>query len=203
MTMSKIFFTADCHFNHANIIKFCGRPFIKDGDLDDKNNWVSEDVKFDRCNAMNKELISRWNRKVSSDDIVYHIGDFSFGNRGSCKRFEDMLNGTIVHIVGNHDKNNGVKSYIDYCVMRFSSLMFYVKHIPPADNQIGTLESRIMDSVDFVLCGHVHDNWKHKVISFNATKDITCINVGVDVWNFEPVGISSILKYIMEVKDKK
>ena len=40
-----VFFTADTHFDHANIIRFCNRPFA-----------TVED--------MNEALIANWNRKV-------------------------------------------------------------------------------------------------------------------------------------------
>lgn len=41
----KVFFTSDTHFNHANIIKFCERPF---GSIEE----------------MNEALIANWNRVV-------------------------------------------------------------------------------------------------------------------------------------------
>jgi len=57
------FFTSDTHFNHANIIKFCDRPF-KDVEL------------------MNETLIANWNRVVGLDDTVFHLGDFCLGGAG-------------------------------------------------------------------------------------------------------------------------
>lgn len=44
-----ILFTADTHFGHANIIRFCDRPFT--------------DIE-----AMNETLIANWNRKVTNSD---------------------------------------------------------------------------------------------------------------------------------------
>lgn len=78
----KVFFSADCHFGHANIIKYAKRPF--------KN-----------INYMNEELVKQWNKVVSSDDLVYHVGDFAFKGQG--RKYEYRLNGDIVHIKGNHD----------------------------------------------------------------------------------------------------
>lgn len=37
--MSKLFFTSDHHFGHANIIKFCNRPFK---DVDEMNEVLIE-----------------------------------------------------------------------------------------------------------------------------------------------------------------
>jgi calcineurin-like phosphoesterase family protein len=56
-----IFFTADQHFHHQNIIKYCNRPFV----------WF---------NQMDDALIDNFNKVVTNDDIVYHLGDFSFGD---------------------------------------------------------------------------------------------------------------------------
>ena len=54
------FYTADTHFFHANIIKYCNRPY-KDPQ------------------EMNEAIIANWNAKVPQEGIVYHLGDFSFG----------------------------------------------------------------------------------------------------------------------------
>ena len=51
-----IYFIADTHFNHANIIKYCNRPF--------KNT-----------DEMNKYIIRKWNSVVKETDTVYHLGD--------------------------------------------------------------------------------------------------------------------------------
>ena len=53
------FFTSDTHFNHANIIKFCNRPF--------------KDVE-----QMNETLIANWNRVVEMDDTVFHAGRLQY-----------------------------------------------------------------------------------------------------------------------------
>lgn len=55
-----IYFIADTHFNHENIIKYCNRPF---------NN----------TQEMNEYIIQKWNSVVKSNDIVYHLGDVGFG----------------------------------------------------------------------------------------------------------------------------
>ena len=57
----KFYFTADSHFCHENIIKYCKRPF-KD---------VTEH---------DEELIRRWNEKVPKYGIVFHLGDVAFGD---------------------------------------------------------------------------------------------------------------------------
>ena len=53
-------FTADTHFDHANIIRFCNRTFAS----------VEE---------MNEALIGNWNRKVHANDTVFIMGDLHRG----------------------------------------------------------------------------------------------------------------------------
>lgn len=48
-----IYFIADTHFNHENIIKYCDRP-------------------FSNAKEMNEYIIQKWNSVVKEDDIVYH-----------------------------------------------------------------------------------------------------------------------------------
>lgn len=83
---TNIFFTADHHFGHANIIRFTNRPFK---DIDE----------------MNEELIKRWNEKVGKEDFVYHLGDLSLGSPQKTKEILDELNGKIYLIKGNHEKS--------------------------------------------------------------------------------------------------
>ena len=51
-----LWFTADLHFGHANIINYSGRPYA--------------DVA-----VMNRALIDRWNAAVHPDDTVWVLGD--------------------------------------------------------------------------------------------------------------------------------
>lgn len=78
-------FTADTHFGHANIIKYCNRPFANVTEHDEK-------------------LISNWNTKVQPEDHVYHLGDFAFGRVEYVANIRRRLHGNIFFIEGNHDK---------------------------------------------------------------------------------------------------
>ena len=90
-----IFFISDLHIGHKNVIRFDGRPF--------KN--VEE---------MHVEMIKRWNSVVSDDDLVYFLGDLSFGGSGLTKWFIHSLKGKIHFILGNHDRFKSI-SKLDRC----------------------------------------------------------------------------------------
>jgi len=78
-----IFFTADTHFDHFNIIGYCQRPF---SGLDE----------------MNEALIAGWNAAVGPDDTIYHLGDFA---RRRPEYFLRRLNGRKHLIIGSHDED--------------------------------------------------------------------------------------------------
>ena len=53
-----IYFTSDPHYGHANIIRYCQRPYAS-------------------VEAMDAALIANWNRVVTAEDTVYVLGDVS------------------------------------------------------------------------------------------------------------------------------
>ena len=87
-----IYFIADTHFNHENIIKYCDRP-------------------FSNAKEMNEYIIQKWNSVVKEDDIVYHLGDVGFGTTEMLKELISRLNGTKILLRGNHDFKRGVNGW--------------------------------------------------------------------------------------------
>jgi len=95
------FFTADYHFNHANIIKFCGRP-------------------FDNVKEMDEALIANWNARVSDKDTVYHLGDFCFGDHLS---YIKRLKGRIIFVKGSHDHGLEKAGLVKHDIMDLSFMV--------------------------------------------------------------------------------
>ena len=79
------FFIADFHFDHANIIKYCNRPFSS-------------------TEEMNTFMLERYNTVIRDDSDVYFLGDMAFG-RGSRtpQWWLSQLKGHITYIKGSHD----------------------------------------------------------------------------------------------------
>jgi calcineurin-like phosphoesterase family protein len=80
------FFTADQHYGHNNIIRYCNRPF----------NTVEE---------MDDEIIKRHNSVVNNDDTVINVGDFCWCKtyREAKEKYISKLNGNHFFLVGDHD----------------------------------------------------------------------------------------------------
>ena len=79
-----IYYISDIHFDDQKIFNKCLRPF-KD------------------LNDYKKEIIKRWNKKVTNDDIVYVLGDIAEDSTPECINIFKKLNGIKHFIIGNHD----------------------------------------------------------------------------------------------------
>lgn len=121
--MPKIWFTADTHFGHGNIIKYCTRPFLKKLDIEalEANGgqwhdgiWKGEFASRHRISReaveeMNNTLIDNINKCVADDDTLWHLGDFAFAPRNKyvqhCAAYRGRIRCQNVNIVwGNHDE---------------------------------------------------------------------------------------------------
>lgn len=165
-----MFFYADPHFRHSNIIKYVGRPF----------NNVDE---------MDRTLVRKYREKVKDSDEVFFLGDFCLGGvkyKDSLERLLDKLPGQKHLILGNHDRM-GAFDYTDIGFLSVhTALEIYMNKIPTLlvhDPAITVIAPEKLS-----LCGHVHNLFKHVK---------NTINVGVDVWDYYPVSDVDILEYMI------
>ncbi|MBI2069582.1 MAG: metallophosphoesterase [Elusimicrobia bacterium] len=141
--MAKVFFTADTHFNHANVIKYCSRPF---GSVEE----------------MNAELIRRWNTVVGSEDAVYHLGDFALGKNSEWPGILHRLSGAKkILILGNHDRS--ARQMLEGGFTEVHEKLewngWMLQHHPIATNRK-------------LLCGHIHEKWKRIGWVINVGVDV-------------------------------
>lgn len=173
-----IYFTADLHFGHENIIKYDNRPF---------NN----------VEKMDAELIRRWNNKVKKDDIVYVLGDISWYNNEKTANICKQLNGEKHLIKGNHDRIGGkvkacFESIADYAEIRIDDKKLVLCHYP-IHMYNGQHQGAIM------LYGHVHNSAEDALTQnikdrlHNIIGSAIMYNVGCMHWDYEPVSLSEIL----------
>lgn len=162
-----IYFTSDTHFFHANVIKYCNRP-------------------FDNVFEMNAKLTSNWNEIVRPTDFVYHIGDTLMGQRAQWGDTIKNLNGYKILIKGNHDRSasamlgHGFQEVMNEHTIEDPKWgKIYMRHIPREDFRV--------TGAAYHICGHVHDDWaRHGNI----------INAGVDVRNYRPVTLDELMATI-------
>lgn len=138
--MSKLWFTADFHLDHEEILKLANRPFPS-------------------ISVMNQKIIENYNSRVKPDDFCIFLGDFMFLTKlHKPIDFTSQLNGHITYLKGNHDHNNSFDTKIEYLVVSFANKKVYCTHDPKDFSSSYTLN----------LVGHVHNAWKIKAI-YNTT----------------------------------
>jgi calcineurin-like phosphoesterase family protein len=161
-----VFTISDPHFNHANIIKYCKRPFNPSN--------VAE---------MNRVLIKNWNYTVKPKDYVFFCGDMSFNNY---ETFVKKLNGKIFFIRGNHDKikdPNNVHDYLNYVTQ---GLQFRFTHNPE--------ENKPVDFDGWTIHGHLHNNYPDTYPFYDPGNKT--FNVSVEMVNYYPVNMQEIIDLI-------
>ena len=96
----KLWFTSDTHFNHANICSATTTWNVNNGPTG------SNFREFKSLEAMNDRLVEGINASVGQDDILFHLGDWSFGGFDSIRQFRDRLVCKNIHLIlGNHDQH--------------------------------------------------------------------------------------------------
>jgi len=85
--MAQVWFTADTHFGHANIIRHSDRPFADVAEQD-------------------RVLTENWNAHVGPTDLVYHLGDFAYKSGRPIAEVRRRLHGQVYLFLGNHDALN-------------------------------------------------------------------------------------------------
>jgi calcineurin-like phosphoesterase family protein len=177
-----IYFTADLHLHHKNIIRYAHR-----------------NPPFGNIAKMDNGLIANWNSVVRKHDTVYHLGDFCFTRKSNIGYAMHVylnamrkVNGRAVFLRGNHDK--GLQQGDYFICRRIDGIKVFMRHWPPWEHPLRFPHSfNIPLDVDLILCGHVHDKWKYHVHSVGQRR-VPVINVGTDVWGYKPINLNTIME---------
>lgn len=176
-----IWFTADTHFGHKNVIQYCQRPFSS----------VTE---------MDEQLIENWNQVVQPDDTIYHLGDFTLLGKNPARSYFNRLSGIINVIPGGHDHRWIIED--NYT----SASSYSVNFLPP----LRTIKVSLPDSNQpqlIVLCHYSlrvwdrshYDSWHlygHSHGNLSPLKN--SLDVGVDCWDYRPVSLEMIAHSLIE-----
>ena len=137
---------------------------------------------FKDLNEMHKIIINNLREKVAPNDILYVLGDVAFYSNSQADKLKGLIQkipGRKILILGNHD---GLKPFT-YIDLGFESVHtsldiedFILIHDPAA---------AIISPDRKHLCGHVHQ-------LFKKVKNV--LNVGIDVWDYQPVHISQVIE---------
>jgi calcineurin-like phosphoesterase family protein len=178
--------TSDLHFGHANIIRYCHRPYA----------GVRE---------MNQDLVTRWNDTVGLDDEVWVLGDVAMGPIEESLELVRRLNGRKILVAGNHDRcwsgyghkadrwietyrrvgfDEILQGWVPVTIGGVDALACHFPYEGDSQDEDRFVPSRPPDEGRLLLHGHVHDRWR-----VNGRQ----VNVGVDVWDYRPVTDDEVL----------
>lgn len=208
----KRYYSADIHFGHANIARYCNRPTLRKTDLNDIGEFISSEIAIDAAERMDKFLIKSFNSRIKSDDIVIHVGDFM--NKGKVRGIEglrnkhgyyiEQLSGTWSFLQGNHDANNGIRSIGSSIFTDIGPYKVFVSHYPIENGHIFRKQfiNYILKYTDFQICGHVHSAWKYK-FHVHGNGEYLMYNVGVDAHKYIPLSDSEIIGDVTRILNIK
>lgn len=142
----KIFYTADLHFGHENVLRLDNRPW--------KTTFEMQDA-----------LVKNWNSVVTGADTIYILGDFCWRKADDWVELLADLKGNKVLIQGNHD----LKEY----PQRVKNMFQDIKDIKTIDDKGRKVTmchycmpfySRNRDPNAYHLYGHIHNTYEHEMI---------------------------------------
>lgn len=181
-------FIADTHFGHTQILKD-SRPQFKS--IEEMDNYIIDNI----------------NKKMTRNDTLYIVGDFSYRSKTSPIEYLKAIKPKKVLILGNHDEwfkkltneekekylvNGKDKSFNEFRLKK-NSIELYFCHYP----RLAWNRSHYFGTT-FSICGHIHNRTDGTVAAelFHLVKNQ--FNAGVDINNFEPVTFKELIKNNME-----
>ena len=95
----QIYFTSDTHYAHKNICRSVSNWRDANGDVPIHNTRD-----FKSLDHMNDCIVNSINSMVGEDDILFHLGDWSFGGFENIEEFRNRIYCKNIHLIlGNHD----------------------------------------------------------------------------------------------------
>ena len=144
----KVFVTSDTHYGHKNICRGVTAWRLPDGSIP-----IDQTRDFETIDEMNDAIINNINSVVGQDDVLIHLGDWSFGGFENIKKFRDRIVCKEIHLIlGNHDHH--IENNREGCQELFSSVNHYTKLMYKYDTIV--LMHYPIDSWDGLNKGHIH-----------------------------------------------
>jgi calcineurin-like phosphoesterase family protein len=191
-----LYFTSDTHYSHKNICRAT-------------TNWMDADSvtrDFKSLDHMNDTIVNNINSIVGENDVLIHLGDWSFGGFENIAEFRSRIICKNIHLVlGNHDE------HIERNKDNIQRLFMSVNHYINLDIRRPSIKGKgQMDKYRFILChfpiaswngmnngvihahGHVHLP-PHQRIGNGRSLD-----VGVDGNGLEPISLDEVLSLLKD-----
>ena len=144
----KVWLCSDSHYGHKNICRGVTSWRLPDGRIP-----IEKTRDFDTIEQMNEAIVDGINSVVGQDDVLIHLGDFSFGGFENIQKFRDRIICKEIHLIlGNHDthieNNKGDVQELFTSVNHYTRLLY--------KNKTFVLSHFPISSWDSLNKGHIH-----------------------------------------------
>jgi calcineurin-like phosphoesterase family protein len=188
-----VWFTADLHLGHANIIRFTQRPFLSEAEqemlrtLGPRGKWRVSDETLRRHDDA---LIDAINERVDEGDMLWILGDFCTGGLVDAQRYRNRIRCRSVYLVwGNHDHRGMGPAFndaIEQGLIEVEGQGIWLNHYPMRS------WNRSFHGV-WHLYGHVHG----RLAAQDAEQPWMLVkDVGVDACDYRPWSFDELRAYM-------
>ena len=117
----KLWFTSDTHYGHTNICRGVSKWKDFNGNVP-----IKQTRDFKTLDHMNDAIVKSINSVVGENDILFHLGDWSFGGFENIAEFRNRIVCKNIHLIlGNHDHH--IENNRDDIQDLFSSVNQYLR----------------------------------------------------------------------------
>jgi calcineurin-like phosphoesterase family protein len=193
-------FTADLHLGHANILKYCQRPFLSQAeqerlrDQGPRGNWTVSQATLSHHDTA---LLNAINEHVREDDRLWVLGDFCSGGLAEAAAYRHRIVCQNVSLAwGNHDDRSIASLFaeaIEQGMIEVEGQPIWLNHYPMRSWH-GSARGA------WHLYGHVHGRLgrqDREEFDWMLTRD-----VGVDACQYSPISFEALARY-MAPRQKK
>ena len=165
--------------------------YVRHASLGQERSRIISKRPYNSVEEMTEDLIAKWNETVKPEDTVYHLGDFGL------YKYRKLLNGKIVLICGNYEDDMSDEELYEYGFdevhrgtysIKYNDTIITMQHEP-----YKIRDKRHLNKSGVInLFGHLHKLCLAKEYG---------VNVGVDLHNFKPIDIDTVMFYVNGIKN--
>jgi len=200
--MRNVWFTADTHLGHRRIALYARRLFCLDSSerslvesvpIGTRSEWRAS---WESVRRMDEHIIGQINSRVEPDDILWHLGDFCYGNARPKKDVAMEYLGRIrcknvFLIAGNHDCESIRSAFpesCDYREIKVSGKQIVLSHYAQCFWNRSHYGS-------WMLYGHAHgtaEAWLDESMPGRLSMDVGVDNIAKVFGEYRPVSFDEI-----------
>jgi calcineurin-like phosphoesterase family protein len=189
----RVWFTADLHLGHGNIIRYCQRPHLSPQEqklLQEQGSRGKWRVSAETVRRHDDALLAAINDVVEPDDLLWILGDFCWGGLVEATAYRARIHCRNLHFVwGNHD-HHAIRPIFAHAIeqgmIEVEGQSIWLNHYPMRS------WNRSFHGA-WHLYGHVHGRLARE----DAAADWTLTrDVGVDACNYRPLSFDDLSDYM-------